>query len=199
MEQNLNVTWHTEEPDFTECFQRTVLVWLPCAFLWLFSFLDVFYIKNSINRNIPRGFLNSSKLILTGTLILLSIVDLIVVIVNKEEQDIFPVDYFTPAIKITTFVSKEKICQAEFRQYFSFLNFRHCQLHCWNSIEDSACECLDFYFCSGSFCWSVAFHSCEHKFGGVGGDQQILMLTNMKSTISLVILFSMASHSSFGS
>lgn len=103
--QNLNKTWYTEDPDFTSCFQRTVLVWLPCGFLWLFAILEVFYMKNSINRNIPWGFVNSSKLILTGGLIVLSFIDLIVVNINQNEQDIYPVDFYTPVIKIATFVS----------------------------------------------------------------------------------------------
>ncbi|CAJ0967200.1 unnamed protein product [Ranitomeya imitator] len=30
-----NVTWYTENPDFTKCFQNTVLVWIPCIYLWL--------------------------------------------------------------------------------------------------------------------------------------------------------------------
>lgn len=103
--QNANLTWYTDDPDFTPCFQRTALVWLPCGFLWLFALLDVFYIKNSINRNIPWGFLNATKLILTGGLILLSLVDLIVVIVNQDDKAVFPVDFYVPVIKIATFVS----------------------------------------------------------------------------------------------
>lgn len=103
--QNANVTWHTEDPDFTSCFQKTILIWAPSAFLWLFSFLEIIYIKNSFNRNVPYGFLNVSKLLLTGCLILLSIVDLVVAIIDNENGDIYPVDYYTPAIKIATFVS----------------------------------------------------------------------------------------------
>ncbi|XP_064886770.1 multidrug resistance-associated protein 1 isoform X3 [Columba livia] len=30
-----NLTWHTENPDFTPCFQNTVLVWIPCIYLWV--------------------------------------------------------------------------------------------------------------------------------------------------------------------
>nr|XP_044603416.1 multidrug resistance-associated protein 1 [Equus asinus] len=30
-----NVTWNTSNPDFTKCFQNTVLVWVPCAYLWV--------------------------------------------------------------------------------------------------------------------------------------------------------------------
>uniref|UniRef100_A0A5F8G3T3 Multidrug resistance-associated protein 1 n=1 Tax=Monodelphis domestica TaxID=13616 RepID=A0A5F8G3T3_MONDO len=29
-----NITWHTDNPDFTKCFQNTVLVWVPCVYLW---------------------------------------------------------------------------------------------------------------------------------------------------------------------
>uniref|UniRef100_A0A4W4G6S1 ATP-binding cassette, sub-family C (CFTR/MRP), member 6a n=1 Tax=Electrophorus electricus TaxID=8005 RepID=A0A4W4G6S1_ELEEL len=30
-----NLTWYTPHPDLTQCFQHTVLVWLPCLYLWL--------------------------------------------------------------------------------------------------------------------------------------------------------------------
>lgn len=102
--QDLNVTWYTESPDFTVCFQRTVLIWFPCAFLWLFSFLEIFYIKSSINRNIPYGFLNVTKLFLSGVLILVSIIDAVVAIANNGHREVYPVDYYTPAIKVATFV-----------------------------------------------------------------------------------------------
>lgn len=107
--QNSNVTWNTDDPEFTKCFQRTVLIWVPCAFLWLFSFLDIFYIRNSFNRDIPRSYLNVTKLILTAALIVLSFIDLIVAIVNQSDRDVYPVDYYTPAIKIATFVSLGKL------------------------------------------------------------------------------------------
>ncbi|OQV17405.1 Multidrug resistance-associated protein 1 [Hypsibius exemplaris] len=32
---NSSVTWHTEKPDLTECFQQSALIWVPCLFLWL--------------------------------------------------------------------------------------------------------------------------------------------------------------------
>ncbi|MED6241707.1 hypothetical protein ATANTOWER_024738, partial [Ataeniobius toweri] len=30
-----NRTWYTANPDLTQCFQNTVLVWVPCVYLWL--------------------------------------------------------------------------------------------------------------------------------------------------------------------
>ena len=31
---NSTLTWYTNDPDITECFRDTVLVGVPCAFLW---------------------------------------------------------------------------------------------------------------------------------------------------------------------
>ena len=31
---NLSLTWNTNDPDLTECFRDTILVGVPCAFLW---------------------------------------------------------------------------------------------------------------------------------------------------------------------
>ena len=36
----VNLTWYSTEPDFTKCFHSTVLVYLPCAWIW---FLLPFY------------------------------------------------------------------------------------------------------------------------------------------------------------
>lgn len=73
--------------------------------MWLFTPLEIFYIKNSINRNIPYGFVNVSKLFLTGVLIILSIIDLAYALINIENKALYAVLYFTPVIKIATFVS----------------------------------------------------------------------------------------------
>ena len=32
----VNLTWYTEEADFSKCFHSTVLIYLPCGYLWLF-------------------------------------------------------------------------------------------------------------------------------------------------------------------
>lgn len=104
--QDLKETWYTNDPDFTTCFQKTALIWIPCAFLWLFSPLEIVYLRKSINRNISRGFLNVTKLILTAALIILSAVDLIISIVNHDNDSVPPVDFYSPVIKIATFVSQ---------------------------------------------------------------------------------------------
>ncbi|XP_055613859.1 multidrug resistance-associated protein 1-like isoform X4 [Uranotaenia lowii] len=99
---DLNVTWNTEDPDLTPCFQQTVLVWAPCAFLWLFAIIELNYLRNSQNRNIPWSVVNISKLAVISVLVALTIVDLVKAI--SAEVAVAPVYYYTPVIKIATFV-----------------------------------------------------------------------------------------------
>ena len=54
MKQNHTLTWNSTTPDFTPCFQDTVLVWVPCAFLWLTSPFEIYKIKNSLVKNRNR-------------------------------------------------------------------------------------------------------------------------------------------------
>ncbi|CAL7934381.1 unnamed protein product [Xylocopa violacea] len=98
------LTWNTDDPDTTECFQKTVLVWVPCAFLWMFSGIEVYYFLNSKSKNIPYSWLFFSKQILAGVLILLSIVDLGNAIHRSSSETVYNVDYCTPSIKIVTFI-----------------------------------------------------------------------------------------------
>ncbi|XP_052866595.1 multidrug resistance-associated protein 1 isoform X2 [Anopheles cruzii] len=99
---DLNLTWYTNDPDLTPCFEQTALVWAPCAFLWVFSALELYYLRRSPNKDIPWSFVNLSKLAVTGLLIVLSIIDLANAISTDGVSA--PVYYYTPAIKIATFV-----------------------------------------------------------------------------------------------
>uniref|UniRef100_A0A4W3IKJ5 Multidrug resistance-associated protein 1 n=1 Tax=Callorhinchus milii TaxID=7868 RepID=A0A4W3IKJ5_CALMI len=69
--QDSNLTWHTQDPDFTICFKKTVLIWIPCIFLWLcfpFYTLFLYYRKQGYIR---MSNLNKSKTLL-GFLLWLS-------------------------------------------------------------------------------------------------------------------------------
>ena len=61
--QDLNVTWYTDSPDFPVCFEKTVLVWVPCFFLWLLAPVELFNVLNSRDRDIPFSILNIGKLV----------------------------------------------------------------------------------------------------------------------------------------
>ncbi|KAG6453078.1 multidrug resistance-associated protein 1 isoform X2 [Manduca sexta] len=102
---NTSATWDTENPDLTPCFQKTVLVWAPCLFLWVFAILDIYYILHSKERNIPWNILNISKLVITCLLIVLKFVDLGVAVHTSSngEEKVYNADYYSPIIKILTF------------------------------------------------------------------------------------------------
>lgn len=61
--QDWNLTWYTDSPRFTPCFEETVLVWLPCSFLWIFSIIEIPRSHQSKFRRIPWGYVNIGKLV----------------------------------------------------------------------------------------------------------------------------------------
>ncbi|XP_030564885.1 multidrug resistance-associated protein 1, partial [Drosophila novamexicana] len=102
-----NETWWTTDPDFTPCFEQTVLVWAPCAFFWLFMLFDFWYLKASLDKNIPWNRLNISKLLVNVGLLVVTALDLIMSFVKKggdSELPLYGVDIWTPIIKLLTFL-----------------------------------------------------------------------------------------------
>nr|XP_021513225.1 multidrug resistance-associated protein 1 isoform X3 [Meriones unguiculatus] len=56
-----NVTWYTSNPDFTKCFQNTVLTWVPCFYLWTCFPLYFFYLSRHDRGYIQMTHLNKAK------------------------------------------------------------------------------------------------------------------------------------------
>ncbi|KAM9305127.1 multidrug resistance-associated protein 1 [Gastrophryne carolinensis] len=56
-----NLTWYTDNPDFTKCFQNTVLVWIPCIYLWLCFPLYFIYLQRYDQGYIQMSHLNKAK------------------------------------------------------------------------------------------------------------------------------------------
>lgn len=63
VEQDINITWNSDDPDFTPCFEKTVLVLIPCAFLWIFLPLEIYYLRRTKAYNIPFNLYNIVKLV----------------------------------------------------------------------------------------------------------------------------------------
>lgn len=59
--QNTTSIWEVEDPDFTICFEKTVLVWVPCIFLWCFSPIEIVYIANSKEKAISWTWIHITK------------------------------------------------------------------------------------------------------------------------------------------
>nr|QCO93576.1 ATP-binding cassette subfamily C member 5 [Chilo suppressalis] len=100
-----NLTWYTDNPELTPCVQKTVLVWIPCIYLWVAAFLDLYYILHSKEKNIPWNILNITKLVVNCLLIVVKFVDLGVTVHNSSQKDkvVANADYYSPIIKILTF------------------------------------------------------------------------------------------------
>ncbi|XP_042293386.1 multidrug resistance-associated protein 1 isoform X2 [Sceloporus undulatus] len=56
-----NVTWYTDRPDFTKCFQNTILVWIPCVYLWACFPVYFVYLRRHDRGYIQMSPLNKAK------------------------------------------------------------------------------------------------------------------------------------------
>lgn len=80
---------------------------MPCAFLALFTLLDVYRRSNSRYSDIPWGLLNLSKSLVLLLLICLTFYDLSMMLSVRSEGeiDIYDVQIVSASIKAATFVS----------------------------------------------------------------------------------------------
>ncbi|XP_046653460.1 multidrug resistance-associated protein 1-like isoform X4 [Daphnia pulicaria] len=104
---DLDQTWNTNNPSFTECFHQTVLYWIPCGFIWLLAPYETYQILYSNARYIPWSIFNISKMIINLLLIILSIISIIYAVIqsnNDVQLYTYDVYYVTPAILAATFV-----------------------------------------------------------------------------------------------
>ncbi|XP_054263384.1 multidrug resistance-associated protein 1 isoform X4 [Macrosteles quadrilineatus] len=99
-----NLTWFTTDPDFTPCFEKTVLAWIPCLFLWVFSSLEVYYLLNSKYKYVPWCCLNICKFALVLVVLAHCVADFIFAVVNiLHHKPVYSVDIYSPAIKFVSF------------------------------------------------------------------------------------------------
>ncbi|XP_040885254.1 ATP-binding cassette sub-family C member 3 isoform X2 [Toxotes jaculatrix] len=56
-----NQTFHTDRPDLPECFQLSVLSWLPCIYLWAVFPIYLFYLKRNNRGYIMMSIMNRFK------------------------------------------------------------------------------------------------------------------------------------------
>uniref|UniRef100_A0A8C9ZRY3 Multidrug resistance-associated protein 1 n=1 Tax=Sander lucioperca TaxID=283035 RepID=A0A8C9ZRY3_SANLU len=61
LRKDWNRTWHTANPDLTQCFQNTVLVWLPCLYLWMCAPIYLIYLRSHDHGYICMSHLNKAK------------------------------------------------------------------------------------------------------------------------------------------
>ncbi|CAH1986538.1 unnamed protein product [Acanthoscelides obtectus] len=100
-----DLSWNTLDPELTKCFEKTALVWVPCIFLWALSPLDVYFILNSKNRDIPWNWRNLAKIVLTGALVIVTLTDIVTTFTwaSCNDSTVYSVDVISPLVKLFTF------------------------------------------------------------------------------------------------
>ncbi|BFZ13432.1 hypothetical protein BsWGS_16472 [Bradybaena similaris] len=102
-------------PHFTECFQTTALVWVPCGVLWISTPMYLYYMSSEKQnlRIYPNKF-NVFKTVLALLLMIISVINL--VRLTKED---FPALYVASGVQIATFLLVAILIQVEC--YFGFV------------------------------------------------------------------------------
>lgn len=61
--QNISITWSNNAtwPQFTQCFQNTILMWLPCIWLWCCLPFYLYFMYKHCSNTIPYTWINISK------------------------------------------------------------------------------------------------------------------------------------------
>ncbi|XP_067675078.1 multidrug resistance-associated protein 1-like [Haliotis asinina] len=98
-----NLTWYNTWPHFTDCFQSTVLVWVPCGWLWLSSPFYFYYLVNVTPTSLSSRYNYIAKLIACSFLVILSVIQLTVDSEGPTSAD-FRAAFVAPAIQAVTFL-----------------------------------------------------------------------------------------------
>uniref|UniRef100_A0A8C7VS57 ATP-binding cassette, sub-family C (CFTR/MRP), member 3 n=1 Tax=Oncorhynchus mykiss TaxID=8022 RepID=A0A8C7VS57_ONCMY len=98
-EQVANQTLHTDSPDLPECFQLSVLSWLPCVYLWLACPPYLFYLQRNNKGYIMMSILNRVKTVFGLVLWIVCWTDLFGTFHELQQGDSKPPIYFvTPLV-----------------------------------------------------------------------------------------------------
>ena len=102
-----DVTWYTDDPDFTPCFHKTVLAWSPTVLFLFFGSFEIYKYVHSDAKKIPWNVFNVAKLLMTASLVVLSVVEIALVGVTVGDDDalteVFAIDFVTPVVYLLTF------------------------------------------------------------------------------------------------
>ncbi|XP_014035059.1 ATP-binding cassette sub-family C member 3 isoform X2 [Salmo salar] len=94
-----NQTLHTDSPDLPECFQLSVLSWLPCVYLWLACPPYLFYLQRNNKGYIMMSILNRVKTVFGLVLWIVCWTDLFGTFHELRQGDTKPPIYFvTPLV-----------------------------------------------------------------------------------------------------
>ncbi|ELT91661.1 hypothetical protein CAPTEDRAFT_185861, partial [Capitella teleta] len=72
-EKSFSLTWNTMNPDFSHCFQDTVLTWIPCALLLLGSIPYSLYLRSRLVFHNQRSTQNWVSIVFGSIIALVSL------------------------------------------------------------------------------------------------------------------------------
>ncbi|XP_048239474.1 multidrug resistance-associated protein 1-like [Haliotis rufescens] len=98
-----NLTWYNTWPQFTDCFQSTVLVWVPCGWLWLTSPFYLYYLLIVTPTSLSSRHKYVAKMIICSCLVILSVVQLIDAADSYNTTN-FSAFFIAPAVQAVTFL-----------------------------------------------------------------------------------------------
>uniref|UniRef100_A0AAR2ILI6 ABC-type glutathione-S-conjugate transporter n=1 Tax=Pygocentrus nattereri TaxID=42514 RepID=A0AAR2ILI6_PYGNA len=81
-----NLTWFTPNPDLTQCFQHTVLVWFPCVYLWLCAPFYFLYLRFHHHGRISISSLCCAKTALGLCLASFGLLEMIYLLVKRSRD-----------------------------------------------------------------------------------------------------------------
>nr|XP_022316598.1 multidrug resistance-associated protein 1-like [Crassostrea virginica] len=112
-----NQTWYTEEPDFTSCFQKTVLLWMPCAFLIVFAPIRVYLLHQEDSSSLRLSKLNIAKTVLAIWVAVVCVLEVGKSVYFLDAGSVVPaVDFISPLVLLLTMVLCIVLLQYERRR-----------------------------------------------------------------------------------
>ncbi|XP_054163879.1 multidrug resistance-associated protein 1-like [Oppia nitens] len=184
-----DLSWNSHSlPEFTYCFEETILVWIPCLLLWILSFIDLYkiYFDNNRKPN-PYTVLSITKIILSLVLLAISLFELIVSTVKYLNNDyfVFTVHFVTPVIKSLTFI------------YVVILN----RLHRKHGIHSSSVIFIFWFVLSigSTFTYRTTIHSLQNEkyFSGLLDSYRFMATILYYPIVLIQLLFSCFSDISY--
>ncbi|XP_076064714.1 multidrug-Resistance like Protein 1 isoform X2 [Oratosquilla oratoria] len=113
---NDSLTWDTDDPEFTSCFDKTVLVWIPCGLLWLLAPLETRKNIRSQDRMIPWSWVSVLKTLFSSGLMVLQLCDLFYAVSRTVNEEVPTVFFLTPIILFLSFLLQLIFVQVERRR-----------------------------------------------------------------------------------
>ncbi|XP_038042652.2 ATP-binding cassette sub-family C member 6 isoform X1 [Anas platyrhynchos] len=109
-----NQTWHTKIPRFTWCFEKTVIAWIPCAYLWISFPFYYMYLRYKSNGYIRMSHIFKTKMVLGFLLVTLCFSNVFFVL-WEISQGIprTPAFFISPAVLGITMILAMFLTQAE--------------------------------------------------------------------------------------